>query len=652
MANATLTFRGPFEGVLSEAHPRNVGPAFASDCDNCLFRYGDVRKRPGMNEAPGGGTIPPDVRMARYVAGPTDYAIALAEDGAYLQRWTPDLQPGVWTKLFSDLPYGLIEEGSIGRYASDAYVPTRDAMMKYRNRLDNLILEAAGLAPFTESLHNPTMASGGSAVYLHGTCRFYVSRYNANTDVESNATQCFTSGDAETLTLTANHVTITITGLASKPVGNATHVRVYQSRENGLGYAGLIAQVPLDEENESTFTYNVGAIDTERNGGSTYAISADDTDYNYAPPTMNGVPPAAVAMVYHDSRMYYATADGRVWFSQSVNELQGNVEHVGDFSYRNLLPGDRPVGMIEYRDSVYVFGRNVIYRWSGTVNSLTNLDANLGVLSDEIESTDIFEPVEGTVGSVSAASIIEIDSPGGGMVYFCGPKDSYRFDGLNAVPIGERIRKEYQARLASVGRGGISAAHYSSLNLIVWCFKDNGCFAYDYATGRWSFWDSFYVLVETAASSLGPVITRSVHESDQAVPLIFRSDSYTGPDDMRCFLFDEDLVQDDSVNLAATWTGGMLDLGAPAVDKLVHSLLGYFEYQTDDSVEMYVRLNGDPAQQVPAVPRTWVQTFFRQVDAEQRIGAFVKTVQPVFELALLAPSVLTGYTIEAESVGR
>lgn len=655
-----LNFHGPFRGLVTDVHPRNLLLSQAADCDNVVCPDGHVTQRPGLSESCGGGTVSnAKLKTVAYVGSITDYAVATGMDGeAFVQSYDEDQQQWKWAKATLTPPVIRWLPGW-ARYNKDSYFPSDTGPYVYRNGLDNLRLIAAGMEAFDlKQLASPTsdnclMADATSGSGISGTVRFWVSRYNAKFDIESNAVQCKTSGGAETLAMTDNEVTVTVTDVRGTLRGVATHVRIYQSRADGRGFPGLIAEIPLSE-GATTFAYNVG-VSSEDNGGATYDMAVDTTNYLYGPPSQNSLPPSnTTAMAYFQERMFYGTDRGLVYYSQSADELQGHVESVSATSFFALPLNEKVVAMKVYKDALYIFTNRQIHRHTGLVNSLTNAQVVQGTLADEIVDTGFTEDVEGTVGCVSVDSVIEAETAGGSYLFFAGPAHFYQFNGDNATPITENvIQSTYKALFDAVGTNGISAAHYKELNLIVFAFKDSDMLSYDYMRREWTRWAA----LEDASGTLtvkGPVTTRSLHHgyrSDE--PLVFRQDSFASSVLHRSFVMDSTIVTDDDVNLTAYWIGPNTDAGAPTVAKRWSYMHAYLSDESGGTMTIKTFRNGDSSAQVPATPKSFDQNKFNDVyDPIERLGYRSMSVQPRFDFSGGSRTKLIGYALGGTKASR
>lgn len=568
----SFDFQGPFRGLRTQLAARNLLADMATASDNCVVRDGHLTQRPGVNEYGGedSGDIDDDVLAILHVAGKVDYAIAAGDEAVHLKHYDDEFQPTAWGHASMRTPYAPGPAGLL-QHGKDAYIFTGEGVMVHRDRLDDRGVELAGMSPYVDATHNPEMAIG-SGTGLYGTVRFWISRYNELTGLESNAIAVLTSAGAETLSPSNQDVTITLAAIDITSLrGVATHVRIYQERTDGQR-RGLLATVEIDEET-GAFSYSVGA--NESNGGSSYDPGTDDTDLNYAPPTQNGLPPDnTVAMAYHDGRMFYLTDDGYLWFSQAAAELQGHVEHVSATSFLRL-EDDSGVGIRVYREALFIFGKRTNHRLSGSVNSLTNDQVFDGSLADELEFTAFLEPIEGSFGSISRDSIIEAGTAEGGRIYYAGADHAYIFDGMQSVPLTRTIQNEYVRRVEAVGVGGVSCAWFAELNLIAWCFKDLGVLTYDHVTGEWLPWDVILMpspdgsTAGAASDLIGPVCEYREHQAGAPLPMVVLRRT-AGASPRLVALFDQALDDSEPADfrdsgvinaIAASWTGGYLDLG-------------------------------------------------------------------------------------------
>ncbi len=644
---ATLSFPGPFLGLNTQAMARNLAPAYCSDCDNVVFRDGHIETRPGMVEFCGEGDIVDSGLLSvKYVDDNTDYAIASGSEGIYLQAYDHDFQPGKWTPAI--LPSGYIPgSGAIARRKNDSYVATGDGVMAYRDRMDNRVVEYAGMQPYTELDHDPTMADTGSGTGINGTVEFWVSRYNSDADLESNAVRCLTSGDSETLSMSNQEVTISLSNIAGLSYRTyATHVRVYQRRSDGQ--FGLFAEIPVDESSDS-FSYSLGAAG-EQNGGSTYSIAADDTNNIYGPPTQNGVPPQNVqAMVYHDGRMFYLEGD-KLWYSQSIDELQGHPESIAATSYLTLR--DDGVGLLVYRESLYIWTKRQVLRMSGFVNSLTNAQVANGTLFDEIGFTAFVESVEGVPGCISRDSIVEGDTGSGGIVFYAGPANLYRFDGVNASPVSDNTVQN--KHLEWVSADGVSSAHYHELNLVVFCYKNQGILAYDYIRRTWTKWESLLDKYAVTSSVIGPMSTRSIHGTAPNDPYLMLQNSGNGDLVYGGSVFDFTLYYDHGFSIPATWTGPEIDLG----ERVRRKRFDHLDVEIDTTgvtggvVRAWVFVNGDTTKQIPASIFGFTMDQADEGQFTHRLGFRGHSAQPKFRLDNDQKTRIIGYGLNASLVGR
>jgi hypothetical protein len=642
-----------------------------------VVRDGAVTHRPGLDALVAENL---DTRLEdsfrgrdlRYFDGEVDYALMTGDSGRVgLWHYDEDYQPDALGDAMIDPAFGDAR-GPIGRWGMDAYVCSELGPYRFLDALGNRELVRAGLEPFDADVGAMT-AAVGSAGNLTGDVTIYASRYNALLGIESNAVEI------DTLTVTADQIDIDIANPHDYTT-RATHARIYAARADGYGFAGLIAEVELPHpDSGSDFAYSLGdsAVGNEQNGGSTYDPADDDTNINYAPPTQNGLPPTnATCFLYHQSRGFWGTEDGRIWFSQSVDELQGHVEHVAALSYRTVPRNERIVAMAVLYDSIYIWTDRQIYRLSGQVNSVTNLQRNLGTLDDEIVSTDIIEPVEGTVGCVSPQSVVAANTPKGERIAFAGPEHAYIFDGAAAVPITDGLIQSDYNRLRALARSGIiSGAHHKADNLIVFSFAGAAILAYDYVTGQWVRW------FEGALFPVGPVSTRAINriEADDMVALVGDIRTVGGnlqvmdnpPYALR--FADQDEVEDllwfnneqmqlvtrAGLRFAPTWLGPDLIMGRPDRLKRFGYLQAYFDTHPNDAtgkVKAYAYLNGqNSGDPIPNPAPQWGQNAVHSQNIVQRLGVRGLSIQPKFELSAqdgAERSGLLGYGFEYGIVGR
>lgn len=675
-----LAFRGPFGGLSSEADPRNVAVGDAVDMDNCMTRDGHLTQRPGLVDPPcfGGGVFDPgeaEMRSVGYVGGDVDYVTAIAEDAIWMQSFRADFLPDEWGRPVSryDLSGG---EKAIFSHLGDTYFATGGRNVVYRNvlesrRLTDCGMDAIDLDAVTSYSFDETATSGN--VPTGKTFECWVSRYNAKFRIESNATRV-----GEVTTTGQCELEVEIVDIPTTMVGEATHYRIYLQRADGIGYPGLIATVEFDES-DGTFNYVIGDTDVgnELVGGSdgadtTYSEGDDDANYEYAPPTMNGVPPAAVDFAYWRGRMFYLTADGRIYFSQNVDELQGGLEAVPATSYRQLPFNDRGVAIKLYRDSLCIFGASKVYRLTGSVNSLTNRQVVLGVLDDEIVQTDVLDDIENSVGCISRDSIVEVLMPTSGSVLIFASADGvYRFDGVSSTPLTlGRIQKEYVAILTEYGNR-VSAGHYQVGHLVVLCFVPNrnqqyrfSVLAYDYVAGNWLKWSTYYTSstegVEATCPFMGPLCTMAPSGSGASLCYVIRSARDTGVANSTRRLgavFDLDAVSDVQYGVSPTsipceWLGPNTDLGYAGRQKRVEYFKSFFEKtdsESDGYIQPQVHPNGDSGYPIPGSPKFWSTR-----GGTLRIGGRFETVQPYWIFVSQSKTTrmkIFGYAFDGRVVG-
>jgi len=645
-------YDGPFfRGVNTQMNPRNLPPGYCADCDNIVVRDGHVTQRPGLSESDGAGHIIGDVLSMRYVSGDVDYAIALTKTKVFFQPWSPDLDPAAWTEAISVRPF-LKGSGALYDYGGDTYVSTDLRNYVYRNKLDNAHLSDVGMEAFTTATHAPTCSAvaGGNNDMDGAAVTVYVSRYNSDTDVESDAIEC--TGSPLDMSAGGKALRVAVTGVVHDDlIGEATHYRIYNGRADGMGYEGLLATIAFDEENQTSFSYDAGvaASGDEGNGGATWAEADDTTNYNYGPCTMNGIPPQADAFCYHDARMYYLTG-ALLYFSQSVEELQGHVEHVASTSFRSLPAGENGLALQEYRDALFIFSDKQIHRLAGNVNSLTNVQVVLGTDEMDITSSDWLEPVEGTHGCISRDSLIEVDTANGNMILYAGQDNIYRFDGVNSVSIGDAIQNTYLSWVAGLNRHEISAAYYKDLRLVLFAFKDTGIMGWDTATGDWVFWKTF-PMDSGNADTIGPCCTRSVHAKGSPGIFLLREKSSTDEDSIS-LKGSLTAYDDGGNNFAASWEGPYHD-GQTAVQKRWDWMRASFlKNGSGGTVGAYSRIDGDSDKPVPATANqmAFPQEHFDEAPVIVRLGYRSNAMQPVFTLAEGYQSKLVGYALEGTRV--
>lgn len=653
-------FYGPFTGLNTDVHKRNLAAGEAAECSNVIVRDGRVTHRPGISRLP----ADPDSDAyldafhgigMRYFDGDADYILAASHNNLVgLRHYDEHYQPALLTLANLVAPFTKCR-GAIGRFGQDAYLATYNGVYKFLDALGNRNIEPTGLvAPIDPSVAVDVGTTGN----LTGTLEFWMARYNAFTGVESNATY------AGSGTATADWASCTLNAVLTDYPDKATHIRIYASRADGYGFPGLLAEVEIEGSmTGAAFVYTIGkpALGNEQNGGATYAIADDDTNINYVPCTQNDPPPVdTIDIAFWRNRMIYLTASGRIYFSQSVEELQGHVEHVGTLNYRTVPQGDKPVALRVYRDSLYVWTSRRVYRISGEFNSATNAQVVLGTLADEIVSTDAIELVEGTAGCVAPRAIISADTPAGEVVFYPGPAHIYAFDGVNAVAITDRkIQTRYRDRLAAATDGIVTAAHYKRDGLILFCFQDESVLAYDYTAGGWVEW------LADHSRRFGPMCPRSINgtASDDAV-FLQSNTTATHLFQMQLRAFDSDRLGTDittsSAPFAASWTGPDLNMGYPHREKLYVFLQAFFtSFSTygNGKVAAYGRRNGNSSEQYPvhATEATkWDQDISEGVDVIERMGFAGRSLQPHFELSRATSEVseLLGYGVEFTVMGR
>lgn len=641
-AAANLYFDGPFAGFASDVHPQNLPMGVAVSCDNCHSRNGDLRARPGTCEAPGGGdvTAASGLLSMRYQGSDRDYVIATAEGRAFLQRYNALMQMEPWTQMTPPrkLPSG---SGAIERFGRVSYLSFGDGVYKYRGELDVVALEDAGMEALDTGLQAINVTNSGASGFFWDNIDVWVSRYNSVTGVESNAVL----GGSLT-SLSARKVQVEITNMDVDLRGDATHIRIYQSRNTGRGYPGLIAEVEIDAHlSGTTFTYEMA---TENNGGSTYALATDDTSYAAVAPQQNGVPPAALDIALHDGRMFYATEGGVIRFSQSITETQGGVEAVAALSERVVPRNEEIVALRSYQDALYVFTGKQVYRFSGVIASLTNEQVVLGSDVFDDPSTDVREGIENSAGCVSRDSIIEIDTPEGSLLFYAGPDNLMVFNGASAAPITIGVCQDlYRSRLLAAGTGHISACHHAESNLIIWCFRNVGCIAYDYFKREFWLFDSFQMNGSDQADCFGPIATRNVHNRETSQALLARQKDGT-LSDYQFYVFDINQADDDGHAFPITWTGPQIDGQLPQIEKRWHYVVADFASQLSGSVTVEVRLNGDSSK---IFSKTFDQTkITSRTPPRKGLHARARHMQPVFTLA--GNSRLLGYGFHVNPVGR
>lgn len=698
---AIVPYRTEFmRGLNNEADARNVTPQHAADLDNVIIRDGHVTHRPALEMADqalediANSTVSRWIFGLLYVGQDVDYVVAtgyddLAESRVYVLRYDDDYQLSGWSNATLERYRTDRNAWSLFEYLGDVYLSGSETNFvirgSYLGRVDpeQCGMSALDLDQVTDAGNDHFDKGGNGAGEMWGEIQFWVSRYNHVLDLESNAVRLWCDGTNKQLlsdSVTAKQFTITFDNIGHEGrIGCATHYRIYQTREDGQPAPGLIAEVEVDEENDSTFSYTVGATGAEENNGeATYAEGSDDTSYEYAPPSMNHIPPAATDFGFWDGRMFYGTSQGFVYFSQNVEELQGHVEGVGEFSFRKVPNNDRVVGMRVFNDFLYIWGRKKIYRMSGSVNSLTNRGAALGQLEDDIDSTDVVDNVENSVGSVSSHAIIEVETASGSRIFFPGPNNIYSFDGTNTIPLtATKVQKEYLDRLADVERDQIHASHYARLNLVVFSFFRRGIMAYDYIRREWVKWDNFGAKT-TLVDNLGACCTRSVHSEDPDIPLILAPvDNDEADDHLKTFTEESDpdtdvhIIKDAGYDASgnawtkaygAHWMGPELELQAPARRKRGDYLKGMFKFSTGGQVQVYCFRNGFTAvvaapeelgTQFPQTPEDWDQDELADTYPTVRLGIRAQAIQPRFDLDDSGyRSVLLGYALEGSQSGR
>lgn len=653
-------FGGPFLGLNTDIDKRALAAGYATDAPNCLVRDGVVTHRPGI-AALAAAVDDSNIYLddfhgleLRYVDGDVDYIVASSTTSKVgLRAYDEHFQPAALGLANLVAPFTKCR-GAIGRFGQDVYLATDLGVYKYLDVLGNRNVEPAGLAPPGDT--TPTSAENGAG-NLYGDLTFWASRYNANTGVESNAVQC----GAELTGVSAKQVLIDIDNL-NQDRGHATHIRIYMQRADGFGFPGLIAEVEITAAFETNFQYNVGsaAAGNETNGGSSYAAADDDTNILYAPPSQNDPPPTdTIAFAFWGNRMIYLTSAGRIYFSQSVEELQGHVEHVGALSYRTIPLGEKPVALHVYDGNLYVFTDKRVHRISGEFNSRTNAQVVLGTLPDDVVSTDAIDKINGTAGCVSRQSIVEADTERGGMVYYAGSEHLYEFDGIQSRPITERlIQRRYRTRIAATDDKLVSSGHYKREGLILFCLHDVCVLAFDYATGQWAEWLYGHL------RRFGPMCPRTIN-GDTGDDAIFLQNRGVGGYGFHIRVFDSDtLGYDDLVSsfqpFAASWTCPDLNMGYPHREKLYHFVQGFFDTNasyTNGKVAAYVLRNGSSSEAYPvhaSEATKWDQDIADGVDVIERLGFWARSCQPKFEFSQVSGevSVLRGYGLEYTITGR
>lgn len=654
-------FYGPFLGLNTDVHARSLSAGEAAECSNVIVRDGRVTHRPGIARL----TAEADVDAylddfhgigMRYIDGDADYIVAVAKDSKVgLRHYDEHYQPTVFSLAHLAEPFTKCR-GAIGRFGQDAYIATDLGVYKFIDAMGNRNIERAGLAA-PAAVFAVNAATTGN---LTGTLECWVSRYNAFTGVESNATYAG-SGSA-----TGDHATITCLNALTAYDDLATHFRIYLSRADGYGFPGLIAEIEIAASMTGTsFVYTVGnpSGGNEQNGGATYAVADDDTNINYVPCTQNDPPPTdTIDMVFWRNRMIYLTASGRICFSQSVEELQGHVEHVGALSYRTVPQGERPVALWVFDEQLYVFTSRRIHRISGEFNSATNAQVVLGVLADEVVSTDAIDKVSGTAGCVSAQGIVEVETDSGNLLVYPGATHVYGFNGTASRALTKRrIQTRYKTRRAAATDKVITAAHYKRESLVLFCFQDVCVLAYDYTTGEWVEW------MVGHTRKFGPMCSRSINGTTDDDAILLQSNSAaTHLFRMQFRAFDGDQLGYDDVSGAsglpfeATWTGPDLNMGYPHREKLFVFVQAFFtSFSTFDGgkVAIYGRRNGNSSEQYPvhATDLTkWDQDLTDGVDVVERIGFAGRSLQPHFEFSRVIGerSELLGYGVEYTVIGR
>lgn len=644
---ARFAFNGPFVGLSKDLDPKNIGPGHAADMDNCHTKNGDVRARPGLCRVAGEGELTERIKSLRYVGSSRDYIIATAESSVWIQPYDENLQPTQWTTLLAESQLatgsGAIVDVPEAGFGFDriCYIAYGQKVYKFLGKLGDLSLKEAGMEGFDPDQQGIS-ASDDTSGNFHDDVTIYVSRYNPATGVESVAVQL----DALS-SLSSATIEVEITNMGLSLTGDATHVRIYGKRNTGRGTPGLIAEAEIDLfTTAGTFTYPIPA--TFDNGGATYSLAADDTNYALVPCTQNGVPPESVDMEYHQGRMFYLTSDRKVYVSQSIDEIQGGVEAVSADGFRVIDGSGRMVALKQFRDALYVFTSDSVYRISGTVATLTNEQVVFGSDAFDDPSNDVIEKLEGAAGCVGRDSIIEVDTPQGNFLMYAGRSHIYIFDGVNAYPISlNTVQAEYVSRMSAAGRDGISAAQHTELNCVVFCFKDVGLLVYDYVSKAWWAWDTIVDPLGAASTEFGPVATRSIRQVSAADCIILRQD---GSGEYRCCFFTSVKEDDEGQTFTPTWTGPNFDYQVRERKKNWLYLSADFRKQSTGTVTLAAHISGDSSLQVPATPISWPQNKMDVARPKVRIGARAYTAQPVFTLA--GNSVMTGYVFEATPVGR
>jgi hypothetical protein len=661
-----------FAGLASDMRPRQIPTAGATDCDSVVIVKGTLRLRPSTVFLNGGGSVGPEIKSLFHACGEVDYVVALERKSAWVKKWSQDLDLREWGRAPLETAIDL-RVGSMMQYNDDVYIASAEGVRVIRWWMDSIAVLEVGMEALDGTKTTLSVAKDSTAGYLPNAKTFTVwaSRYNARTGAESNATEigsATTDANSQSLKITIGDGTLPYNDAAY--VGTATHFRLYVSRADGLGYPGLIAEIHVDPQQDTIIDYYLAATVLAGYGGetigsadgivATYSEAEDDTDVSYAPPTMHGLPPICVGMCFWRDRMFYLTEDGLIYFSQSIEDLQGHVEYVAADSYRALPEGEKAVAIKVYRDTLYVFTTERIYRLAGSVNSLTDAQVVAGTTSAEILSTDILDGLEDAVGCASNHGVVIVDSDAGSMCFYAGINGLYRFDGERATPMCKYVSDEWRSRYATSGFNNVFLAHHASLDLIVCMFRDLGAMVYNYMEDCWTQWDGYQQPGSpNPLYKLGPVCTRNTHKvrGDECIWAhgLYLESYYQNQSSV--VYFDDDVYTDQGALAATigTWTGPRISMGQQGRRKRFVYLQAFLE-QESAAGSLYVSAYVDGGTRpVPMFTSPTGVDLTKQnaYGCRRRLGFYATDIKPYFYLTGTNTNVrLTGYAVEAELVGR
>ena len=176
----------------------------------------------------------------------------------------------------------------------------------------------------------------------------------------------------------------------------------------------------------------------------------------------------------------FAVAGDTLFWSGTTGGINGhtlgNAGSGGGQAIVRTYGGQNLVGLAPLKNSLLLFHRSAISRFTGATTDDINIEAGTNGIS-------------GDVGTVSKRSIISVEN----VVYFLSDRGVFAATETNVEPVSSPLESTL-ANLTKTQWLQVSAVHARAFNEVRWAIPDVGVYVYNYRTQGWSGpWDGAFL---------------------------------------------------------------------------------------------------------------------------------------------------------------